>query len=119
MVYLEFRGVDTGLVGSVRPQDAHALASTLINSAQYGHLFVVLALGARPSKTFGMGETINAQTRKNGPNKKMFTIHPQPEYPLFEATLEPRTPDKIQITINTTSSIVMFQSTVFEQSPKQ
>ena len=95
------------------------LASTLIDSPQYGHLFVVLALGARPSKTFGIGETINAQTRKNGPNKKMFTIHPQPDCPLFEATLEPGTPDKIQITTNTTASIVMFQSTVFEQSRKQ
>ena len=119
MVYLEFRGVDTGLVGMVRPQDLHALASTLIVSAQYGHLFVVLPLSARPSKTFGIGEIINAQTRKNGPNKKVFTIHPQPEYPLFEATLEPMTPDKIQITTNTTPSIVMFQSTILEQSPKQ
>ena len=119
MAYREFRRVNTGLVGMVRPQDVHAVASTLIDSAQYGHLFVVLALGARPSKTFGIGETINAQTRKNGPNKKMFTIHPQPECPLFEATLEPGTPDKIQITTNTTASIVMFQSTVFEQSRKQ
>ena len=119
MVYREFRGVDTGLVGMVRSQDMHAVASTLIVSAQYGPLFVVLALGARPSKTFGMGETINAQTRKNGPNKKMFTIHPQPECPLFEATLEPMTPDKIQITTNTTPSIVMCQSTIYEQSPKQ
>ena len=119
MAYREFRRVNTGLVGMVRPQDVHAVASTLIVSAQYGHLFVVLALGARPSKTFGIGETINAQTRKNGPNKKMFTIHPQPECPLFEATLEPMTPDKIYITTNTTASIVMFQSTVFEQSPKQ
>ena len=119
MAYREFRRVDTGLVGMVRPQDVHALASTLIDSAQYGHLFVVLPLSTRPSKTFGIGETINAQTRKNGPNKKMFTIHPQPECPLFEATLEPRTPDKIQITTNTTASIVMFQSTVFKQSRKQ
>jgi hypothetical protein len=60
MVYLEFRGVDTGLVGMVRPQDLHALASTLIVSAQYGHLFVVLVLSTRPSKTFGIEETINA-----------------------------------------------------------
>ena len=119
MVYLEFRRVDTGLVGMICPQDMHAVASTLINSAQYGHLFVVLPLSTRPSKTFGIGETINAQTRKNGTNKKVFAIHPQPEYPLFEATLEPRTPDKIQITTNTTASIVMFQSTVFEQSRKQ
>ena len=119
MVYLEFRRVDTGLVGMIRPQDVHAVASTLIVSAQYGHLFVVLAMGARPSKTFGIGETINALTRKNGPNKKMFTIHPQPECPLFEATLEPMTPDKIQITTNTTPSIVIVQSTIYEQSPKQ
>ena len=119
MAYREFRRVDTGLVGMVRPQDVHALASTLIDSAQYGHLFVVLPLSTRPSMTFGMGETINAQTRKNGPNKKVFTIHPQPECPLFEATLEPMTPDKIQITTNTTPSIVMFQSTIYEQSPKQ
>ena len=119
MVYLEFRGIDTGLVGIVHPQDVHALASTLINSAQYGHLFVVLPLSTRPSKTFGIGETINAQTRKNGPNKKMFTIHPQPECPLFEATLEPMTPDKIYITTNATPSIVMFQSTILKQSRKQ
>ena len=66
-----------------------------------------------------MGETINAQTRKNGPNKKVFTIHPQPEYPLFEATLEPMTPDKIQIATNTTPSIVIVQSTIYEQSRKQ
>ena len=112
MVYLEFRGVDTRLVGMVRPQDVHALASTLIDSAQYGHLFVVLPLSTRPSKTFGMGEIINAQTRNNGPNKKMFTIYPQPECPLFEATLEPMTPDKIQITTNTTPSIVIVQSTI-------
>ena len=119
MVYREFRRVDTGLVGMVRPQDLHALASTLIDSAQYGHLFVVLPLSTRPSKTFGIGEIINAQTRKNGPNKKMFAIHPQPEYPLLEATLEPMTPDKIQIATNSTPSIVTFQSTIFEQSPKQ
>ena len=118
MVYLEFRGVDTRFVGMVRPQDVHALASTLIDSAQYGHLFVVLPLSTRPSKTFGIGETINAQTRKNGPNKKMFTIHPQPECPLFEATLEPMTPDKIYITTNATPSIVMFQSTILKQSGK-
>ena len=71
MVYREFRRVDTGLVGMIRPQDVHAVASTLINSAQYGHLFVVLPLSTRPSMTFDIGETINAQTRNNGPNNNV------------------------------------------------